>query len=272
MTSVCVRPLTGRRWFGYGATTMVPLLSVARSTITWLVMVAVSGSVLAGCASTASAPPVPSPPRASVGALDGIRRVVVVTSGESQFTVDPSSREPGQEFESVMKWLPYKEILVPVARAVYWGITWLIDDARKSSTMPGDVTPAAVVTEAFARTIVGRGPFATIATLEREPVGDVRRNADAIVRVTVPSWGLVRVRDGGPGLAAAFADVRAQIVLRESGIVVWEHEEDVTSPGRLPVDSLMSDRALTREELVDVLERAGRRLATELLYAQGQTR
>ena len=240
--------------------------------MTWLVVVITLSSFFSGCASSAPAPPVASAPRASVAALDGIRRVVVVSSGESQFSVEPGSREPGAEFESIMKWLPYKEILVPVARAVYWGITWLRDDARKSSTMPHDVTPAAVVIEAFARTIVGVGPFDTIAALDREPVGDVRRNADAIVRVSVPSWGLVRVRDAGQGFAAAFADVRAQIVLRENGIVVWEHEEDVTSPGRLPLDSLMSDPTLTREELVDVLERAGRRLGSELLYAQGRTR
>ena len=235
-------------------------------------MLVASGSFLAGCASTASAPPAPPSARASVAALDGVRRVVVVTSGESQFSVEAGSREPGPEFESIMKWLPYQEILEPVARAVYWGITWLIDDARTSKAMPSDVTPAAVVSEAFARTIVGIGPFDSIATLDRKSPADVRRNADAIVWVTVPSWGLVRVRDAGQGFAAAFADVRAHIVLRETGSVVWEHEEDVTSPGRLPVDSLMSDSALTRDALVDVLERAGRRLASELLYAQGRGR
>ena len=247
---------------------MMNLVSGATRTATSIVALTLMSAVVGGCAS-APTPPSPAAPRLSGSALDGVRRVVVVTAGESKFAVEPGSgKDPGPEFDQIMKWLPYQDILVPIARAVYWGITWLFDDARTSKTMPNDVTPATVVGDAFARAIVGTGPFNQIVASDREPVGDVRRNADAIVRVTVPSWGLMRVRGAGPGLVAAFADVRAQIVLRETGVVVWEHAEDVTSPGTLPLDSLTADRALTREELVDVLERAGRRLASELMYAQ----
>lgn len=220
---------------------------------------------ISGCASSAPAPS----PRPTGAALDGVRRVVVVTSGESRFSVVQASKEPGREFDEVMKWLPYKEILVPIARAVYWGVTWLIDADRASGTVPRDVTPGAVVADAFARTLQVSGPFDQIVPLDREPVGDVRRNADAIVRLSVPSWGLMRVREGNPHLVAAFVDVRAQMVLRESGVVMWEHEEDVTHPERLSLEAFTRDRALSREELIDVLERAGRRLANELLYARG---
>jgi hypothetical protein len=62
------------------------------------------------------------------------------------------------------------------------------------------------------------------------------------------------------------------MVLQETGVVVWEHEEDVTHPGRLSLDAFKRDRGLTRQELVDVLERAGRRLASELVYARDGAR
>lgn len=224
-------------------------------------------AALAGCAS--SAPPPPPSPRPTADALDGVRRVVVVASGESQFAVVQGSKEPGREFEEVLKWLPYKEIVAPIARAVYWGISWLLDSARASDTIPPGVTPGAVVADAFARTMLASGgPFDQIVAMDSEPVGEARRNAEAIVRLSVPSWGLVRVREGRPSLVAAFADVRAEIVLRETGVVVWHHEEDVTHPEELPLDALTGDRALAHDQLTGVLERAGRRLASELIYAR----
>ena len=227
-------------------------------------------AVLSGCA---SAPPTSAPrPRLSGAALDDVRRVVVVTSGESRFAVLERSKEPGRDFDEVMKWLPFKEIIGPIAKAVYGGVTALIDGGRASTAVPKDVSPGAVVADAFARTLQVSGPFNQIAALDREPVGDERRQADAIVRLSVPSWGLMRVREGSPDLVAGFADVRAQMVLRETGVVIWEHDEDVTHPQRLALDAFTHDRALTRQELVDVLERAGRRLANELVYARGGAR
>jgi len=88
----------------------------------------------------------------------------------------------------------------------------------------------------------------------------------------VPAWGLVRVREGEPDLLSAFADVRAQMVLRGTGVVVWEDNEDVTNPERLPLEAFTKDREFTRHELTEVLERAGQRLASELLYARGAGR
>ena len=222
--------------------------------------------VLSACASS---PPTAAPrARPSGAALTDVRRVVVVTTGESRFTVMQEVKEPGRGFDEVMKWLPAKDLLVPIARAVYSGLSWLIESDRAAGTVPRDVVPGTVVADAFARALQVSGPFNQIMSLDREPVGDERRLADAIVRLTVPSWGLMRVREGDADTVAGFADVRAQMVVRESGVVVWEHEEDVTQPGRLSLDAYKRDRGLTRQELVDVLERAGRRLATELLYAQ----
>jgi hypothetical protein len=226
------------------------------------------GGFLTGCAS--SAPP-PTARPVSAG-LDGLHRVVVVASGETRFAVARPSKEPGPELDEVLKWLPYKEILVPIARAVYRGVTWLMNADGGASAAPRDVTPGAVVAEAFARSLQLSGPFDEVIALGREPVGEARRNVDAIVRLTVPAWGLVSVRDGDAPLVSGFADVRAQMVARESGVVVWEHEEDVTHPERFSVEALKQDRALSREGLIEVLGRAGRRLATELLYARGRAR
>jgi hypothetical protein len=70
-----------------------------------------------------------------------------------------------------------------------------------------------------------------------------------------------------PPQVAGFADVRVEMVRRETGVVVWEHEEDVTHPERFSLDALSKDRALVHEVVVNVLERAGRRLANEVVYA-----
>jgi hypothetical protein len=223
---------------------------------------------LVGCA-TAPPPTVPPAPAPASSPLHGVRRVVVVPSGESRFAVtQESSRAPERVLEDVLKWLPYKEVLIPLAQAVYWGVSWLMESERKSETQPRDVTPGAIVAATFARTLRQGGSFESIVAMDREPVGEARQDNDAIVRLTVPAWGLIRVRDGSPAMVAGFADVRAQMVVRETGVVIWEHEEDVTHPDRQPLDALTRDKALTRDALVDVLERAGRRLASEMVYAR----
>jgi hypothetical protein len=247
------------------------MTTALRSGATFAVVVALVVTIASGCASSA---PSPAPrPRPSSAVLTDVRRVVVVTTGESKFTVvQETTKEPASVLDDVLKWIPYKDIMIPIARTVYGIVASLIEADRAAGTVPRDVTPAMIVTEAFARALQVSGPFNQIVATEREPVGDERRLADAIVRLTVPSWGLMRVREGDADVVAAFADVRAQMALRETGVIVWEHEEDVTHPGRLSLAAFKADRGLTRHELVDVLERAGRRLASELLYARDGAR
>jgi hypothetical protein len=240
------------------------MTTALRSATTYLL--ALTLIVLSGCASS-DHPPAPHA-RPSAAALTDLRRLVVVTTGESRFTFVQDAKEPGSGFDDVIKWLPYKDVLVPIARAVYAGLSWLMESDRAAGTVPRDVVPATVVAEAFARALQVSGPFNQIVPMDHEPVGDDRRLADAIVRLTVPSWGLMRVREGDADVVAGFADVRAQMVVRQTGVIVWEHAEDVTHPGRLSLEAFKHDRGLTRQELVDVLERAGRRLASELVYAQ----
>ena len=232
---------------------------------------AVTVALLAGCASPAPIPP--SPPSAVVP-LDGVRRVVVVAAGESRFAaVEGSTSGAGKELgvlDEVIKWGPWVNSWVgPVAQLVKLGITWLMDDRPK--TAPRDVSPAGVVANAFAQTVLASGgQQPQFVVTDREPVGEARNDADAIVRVAVPAWGVTRVQDGKPPLVGAFADVRAEMVLRETGVVVWKHEEDVTHPERLPEGTFGADRAAARDRLTEVLERAGRRMGSELVYAMGR--
>jgi hypothetical protein len=236
----------------------------ARSTVARLTLAVLIGTMW-GCASSAPAPSA----RPSGRALDGVRRIVVVSSADSRFSTVQTGATRAGAVDEVMKWLPY----IPskwalIAGLVYKGVASFIDRPVSSGAPPG-VTPGSVVADEFVRTLRSSRPFAEVVPLDREPTGDARRDTDAILRVTVPSWGLVRVREGNPQLVAGFADVRAQMVLPESGVVVWEHEEDVTHPERLPLEVVTRDRALSHEQLVHVMERAGRRLANELVYARG---
>jgi hypothetical protein len=217
-----------------------------------------------GCASTP--PPSPAPARP----FDNVRRVAIVASGESSFNVIQHSVEPGRTFDEILKWYPYKPWLRPLAKVVHWGINWLleVDDAAATAALVVGVSPRSVVADALGRTLAASGRFEEVRILEQELVGEDRRRSEAIVRVAVPTWGLVGVRNGDPDLLSGFADVRAQMVLRGTGVVVWEDNQDVTNPERFPLKSFTRDREFAREELIGVLERAGRQVASELLYAR----
>jgi hypothetical protein len=92
------------------------------------------------------------------------------------------------------------------------------------------------------------------------------------VRVAVPTWGLVRVRDVEAGLLSGFADVRGRMAMPGTGVVLWEDSQDVTSPEQIPVETFLRDRDFARQEMMVVLERAGQRLANELLYSRSAGR
>jgi hypothetical protein len=230
---------------------------------------------LTACASATPSPSVAAPPSAPVAEL---HRLAVVSSGESRLTVPGVSSTAaadtvgsvGRVFSDIAKWYPkaalYKELAVLVQR----GVEWLFQDKRSpNDRYARGITPSAVVAEAFTRTLVASGRFDQVRKLDGEPAGDDRRETDAVVRVLVPAWGIVRVRDGSPEMMAAYADARAQVVVRPTSAITWEHDEDVTHGERLPAQAFISDPQLTRQALIDVLERAGQRLANEMLYARG---
>ena len=228
------------------------------------VAVLFTAALVWGCAS-APAPPPPSSP-----VLERAGRLVVVASGPARFMVVEHSAEPGRTLDQIVKWTPYfwLRALVPL---VHEGINQLIalDDKAVAGSDLEQINPRSVVGDTLTRRLEASGQFAEIRALPREPIGEDRRRADAFIRVSVSRWGLVRVREGDPTLVSAFTDVHAQMVMRETGMVVWELREDVTHPERLPLKTFISQRELARTMLLEVLERAGHRLGSELLYAKG---
>ena len=225
---------------------------------------------LPGCASSA-------PPRPAARPFDHVRQLAIVVSGESRFSVLEHRAEPGRTFDEVLKWgvlSPYQALLRPVAELVHKGVNWLLDVDRKTDAAVdlGGIAPRSVVSAAFVQALEASARFDEIQIYAREPLGEDRRRAEAIVRISVPAWGLVRIREGEPDLVSAFADARAEMVAPAIGVVIWEATEDVTDPERLPMKSFTGDRDFTRQQLIDVLQRAGQRLASELLYARGAGR
>jgi hypothetical protein len=233
---------------------------------------------LTACAPATQSPSVAAPPSTRVGEM---RRLAVVPSGESRLTMpgvsntaasDDAASNVGRVLGDIAaKWYPKAALYQALAALVQRGIDWIFEDKPPPA---GDryargITPSAVVADAFARTLVASRQFDQVRTLAGEPVGDDRRETDAVVRVLVPAWGIVPVRDGKPEMMAAYADVRAQVVVRPTSSPTWEHDEDVTHGERLPAQAFTSDPQLARQALIDVLERAGQRLANELLYARG---
>jgi hypothetical protein len=238
---------------------------------TFTAVLAVAMFSLWGCASSTS------PPRPSVRPFDDVRRLVIVVSGESTFTMVEHAVEPGRTFDEILKWIPwipYSVALRPVAQLVHRGINWALETDRAARAAPSlvGVSPRLVVAEAMARTLRASGWFDEVRTLEQEPAGDERRNADAIVRISVPAWGLVRVREGKQDLLSGFADVRSEMAVPGTGVVLWEDSQDVTQPERVPAESFLGSRDFARQEMIDVLERAGQRVANELLYARSAGR
>jgi hypothetical protein len=80
---------------------------------------------------------------------------------------------------------PYGSLLRPLASLVHDGINWLLglDDASATRAHVARVAPRAVVAESLVRALEASGRFEEVRALNREPVEQDRRRADAIVRV-----------------------------------------------------------------------------------------
>src|SRR5262249_43589137 len=188
-----------------------------------------------------------------------------------------SPAEPGRTFDEILKWipwLPYQAALRPAAQLVHRGINWALeaDRAATATSRLQGLSPRSVVAKSLARTLETTGWFDEVRVAEREPVAEERRGTDALVRVAVPTWGLVRVRDGDEGLLSGFADVRGQMAMPRTGIVLWEESQGVRSGKQFRGGGFRRDAACARQEMVVVLERAGQRLANELLYSRSAGR
>ena len=221
-----------------------------------------------GCASSTP------PPRPSARPFDDVRRVAIVVSGDSSLTVIGHNAEPGRTFDEIMTWYPTQAWMRPLAKLVHQGINWALEYDQTTSIARSidGISPRSVVAAAMAKKLVASGWFDEVRTLEREHAAEDRRRDDAIVRVMVPAWGLVRVDSGEADLLAGFADVRGHMMLSGTGVIMWEGSQDVTSPEQFPAGSFLKDREFAKQEMLDVLQRAGHRLASELMYARSAGR
>ena len=224
---------------------------------------------LPGCAS--SPPPAP---QSSARPLDDVRRLAIVSAGASSFTLVQHRSEPGRTLDEVLAWHPYGAALRPLAALVHRGINSVLKVDQQVAAARGihDVTPGQVITDAMARRLRAAGAFEDVRVLTSEPVGDDRDRDAAMVRVTVTAWGLVRVRGSDPDVYSGFSDIAGSLSVPREGVVRWEHREDVTGADQIPFESLRTNPQLAREQVIEVLDRAGERLATELLYARGAGR
>ena len=219
-----------------------------------------------GCVST----PAPAP---TARPFDDIRRLAIIVTGESSLSVVGHDAEPGRTFDEILAWYPTKPWMRPLADLVHKGINRAREFGR-TATISGsidDIAPRTIVAASIARTLRASGWFDEIRTLDREPTAEDRWRDDAVMRVMVPAWGLVRVRED-PELLAGFADVRGYLMAPGTGVIRWEASQDVTAPEQFPLDAFKKDLDFARQQLVDILERAGQRLASELMYARSAGR
>ena len=112
--------------------------------------------MVSGCAS--SVPPTPPTARPA----EGVRRIAIVATGDSKFTVVEHRSEPGRTFDEVVKWAPYPW-LRPLGALVHSGISWLLDSGRAATTAAdvGVVAPRVVVAEVLSRRLQASGPRRT---------------------------------------------------------------------------------------------------------------
>jgi hypothetical protein len=222
--------------------------------------------MLWGCASPPASPTFPA-----ARPLDDVRRIAIVVSGDSAFTVAQQRDEPGRTIDEILKWHPWGAALRPVAKLVHRAINSLrdVDRVADASRNLDGISSGPIVIRAMAQALESAGGFADVRTLEHEPRGDGGpADAAAVVRVTVSAWGITQVRQDDPDLVASFADVRAQMAMGGTGVVLWTANEDVTHPEPAPLASFVGDRTFARDAMVEVLELAGQRLANEMLYAR----
>ncbi len=114
-----------------------------RALATLVVLVIVS---LSGCASS-SAPP----SRSAARPFDNVRRVAVVVTGESRFTVLEHSAQPGRTLDEVISWTPYRVILKPLAALVRTAFAQTLAESGQFQEITEDDVAREVMDAALAR-------------------------------------------------------------------------------------------------------------------------
>src|SRR5215470_10346490 len=127
--------------------------------------------VLSACASTPAPPPLPL---ANPHPFDNVRRLAVVSTGETALAVTEHSAEPGRTFNEILKWGVFRDPWWhPLADLVHRGINWLLEVDRKSdagASLTG-ITPRDVVASALAWSLIASGQYDEVSLHPREPLG-----------------------------------------------------------------------------------------------------
>jgi hypothetical protein len=168
-----------------------------------------------GCAS--SAPPA----RPAARPFDDVKRVVVVVSGDSSFSIVDHAVEPGRTFDEVIKWLPwvqYQAALRPAAQLIHRGINWALGrTVRPLAVSEAGVSPRMVVAGSMAKTLEASGRFTDVRTFDREPSAEERRSAEPSCGYPCPHGVSCAFARASPASRPALADVRGQMAMRAPG-------------------------------------------------------
>ena len=197
--------------------------------------------------------------------LQDVRRVALVLDAPSEFqivkeqTSDRSGR-PGV----IVGGLLFGALGAGLAMAANKASDGNKDRASAEALKPGLTASPAILRDTLRQALQASGRFAAIETPPAAPEGSAARAYDAILVVRVPTWGLL-VAQREPPLLTSFAEVEAKLTRVRTGEVLWQSSVNrFLGTAQQPLDAYRRDAELTRQELTESFETAGRFLAKEL--------
>jgi hypothetical protein len=217
-----------------------------------------TGRVLAAAAvSLAACGPVHTTVRPTVSHLAGVQRVAVVVAEDGAFTV-VKERAKATATGAVVFGL----VGAAVASAANHGM----DREEADRIRPGltGFSPASPLRDAFVGALKGGGRIEVdVVESERLLQG---QDHDAIIRLTIKDWGVRLPSRAISDKLAAFAEIEARMTRGRSQEVLWDEHEVSLGNGRHELAAYRQDAVLLRGELTEMLQGAGYRLATLLIY------
>lgn len=118
----------------------------------------------------------------------------------------------------------------------------------------------------LAKTLKESVRFSEVQMLDQKLPAAEARKYDAVLTVRIMRWGLRAPAPTESEALAAFAEIQAQMMRVENGETLWEERDTVVGQGRHGLAAYQQDRNLLRQELQDMIEKAGYRVAMQLLY------
>lgn len=118
----------------------------------------------------------------------------------------------------------------------------------------------------LARALKESARFSEVQMLDQEPTAAEARKYDAVLTIRIVNWGLRAPAPTESARLAAFAELQIRMVRVSNSETLWEEQDTVVGQGRYGLATYQQDRNLLRQELQDTIEKAGYRVATQLLY------